>query len=66
MVSNRYLSPHCCSVYATILKPPAYLIEVSGEAAEATVVVPSPVDWNTYLHLGIRDVYACRVRIHNS
>ena len=56
---------HCCSVYATILQPPAYLIKVASEAAEATVVVPISIGGNTYLHLGIGDVYACCVRIHN-
>lgn len=56
---------HRSSVNATIDKPFADLIEVTGKAAESAVVVPIPVDGNTYLHLGIGNVYACCVRIHD-
>lgn len=56
---------HRDGLNAASLQPAADLVQVARKAPEAAIVVAVSVGWDAYLHLAVRYVYACCVRVHD-
>ena len=56
---------HRNSINTACLQPFADLAQVTGKASEAAIVLAVPACGDADLHLRIRDVYACCVRVHD-